>query len=419
MEVEEEEEEENENETVREEIVDHTTIMNLEEVVGKKDKKREVVGPAASCIPSSVISESSASALSSLVTPENVHRSQRCLARDESTPGVPNKVDCSLATTPCDDHPCSLSLASPPPPLEDFLDFSCPAPSSVVELLSNTTPMSSGPSSVKSVAWPDSTGGKSPSACQSKGRNISGDAEPCSPGSCVGCGSMQCRLPSRRIRLASLQTTPKAKLVTFPLFSRSTSDSPPAATRPNAHPFVCDAFLEEAKDDEDEDYPSERLEQLVKSPSLSSPPSHRVVLNDDDDHKTTDSRPTVDTPSACDFPSILCLTSATDDRVVPMHSFKFNAALQSFFAEAKTGRRGDCLTAVNGPKTVQGQASLPVVGDKSSSAPVVTSPRSPVALLRVTQNTGHGLGKGTEKAISELVDIFSFIARTVPLEWRD
>ncbi len=71
------------------------------------------------------------------------------------------------------------------------------------------------------------------------------------------------------------------------------------------------------------------------------------------------------------YPPILITTADTDDRVVPMHSLKFAAALQ----------------------------------EKSGS----TAPH----LLRVETSAGHGLGKPTRKVIEELVDVFCFLERTI------
>lgn len=67
------------------------------------------------------------------------------------------------------------------------------------------------------------------------------------------------------------------------------------------------------------------------------------------------------------YPATMILTSARDDRVVPLHSFKFAAALQA----------------------AQG-------GD----API---------LLRVQRKAGHGLGKPTTILIDELVDTYAFL----------
>lgn len=67
------------------------------------------------------------------------------------------------------------------------------------------------------------------------------------------------------------------------------------------------------------------------------------------------------------YPPTLVTTADTDDRVVPLHAYKFAAELQEKHA-----------------------------GD----API---------LLRVEENAGHGLGKPTAKIIDEQVDIYSFI----------
>jgi prolyl oligopeptidase len=67
-----------------------------------------------------------------------------------------------------------------------------------------------------------------------------------------------------------------------------------------------------------------------------------------------------------EYPPTLIATGDTDDRVVPLHSYKFVAALQS------------------------------AAGD---SGPV---------LLRVDRRAGHGLGKPTQKLIEEAADIYAF-----------
>jgi prolyl oligopeptidase len=66
------------------------------------------------------------------------------------------------------------------------------------------------------------------------------------------------------------------------------------------------------------------------------------------------------------YPPTLVTTGDTDDRVVPLHAYKFVATLQA------------------------------VVGD---SGP---------ALLRVDRRAGHGLGKPTSMLIDEAADIFAF-----------
>lgn len=69
-----------------------------------------------------------------------------------------------------------------------------------------------------------------------------------------------------------------------------------------------------------------------------------------------------------DYPAIMVTTADTDDRVVPGHSFKYAAALQS--AE---------------------------IGDKPH-------------LIRIETRAGHGAGKPTDKIIEEYADMWAFIA---------
>ena len=67
------------------------------------------------------------------------------------------------------------------------------------------------------------------------------------------------------------------------------------------------------------------------------------------------------------YPAVLVTTADHDDRVVPAHSFKYAAALQSS-----------------------------KIGDRPH-------------LIRIESNAGHGGGKPLDKTIEEVVDIFSFI----------
>ena len=76
------------------------------------------------------------------------------------------------------------------------------------------------------------------------------------------------------------------------------------------------------------------------------------------------------------YPPTLVTTGDTDDRVVPLHSFKFAAALQH---------------AQAGP------------------APV---------LLRVEERGGHGGGKPTAKRIEEVTDQFVFLAQNLQFKWQ-
>ncbi|XP_075961859.1 prolyl endopeptidase isoform X1 [Anarhichas minor] len=81
------------------------------------------------------------------------------------------------------------------------------------------------------------------------------------------------------------------------------------------------------------------------------------------------------------YPAILLLTADHDDRVVPLHTLKYCAALQ------------------------RGVGSSPVQ-------------RQPL-MVRVDTRSGHGAGKPTTKAILEEAHIFSFIAETLGLSWID
>ncbi|KIL67398.1 hypothetical protein M378DRAFT_74086 [Amanita muscaria Koide BX008] len=78
------------------------------------------------------------------------------------------------------------------------------------------------------------------------------------------------------------------------------------------------------------------------------------------------------------LPPMLLLTADHDDRVVPMHSFKYAATLQN------------------------------------------TLPHNPhPLLLRVDKKAGHGAGKSTEKRIQEAADKWGFAAQSMGLVWKD
>jgi len=78
-----------------------------------------------------------------------------------------------------------------------------------------------------------------------------------------------------------------------------------------------------------------------------------------------------------DYPAILVTTADTDDRVVPGHSFKYTAALQS---------------AAIGPKP---------------------------HLIRIETRAGHGSGKPVDKTIAEFADMYAFAARWTGLVITD
>lgn len=78
--------------------------------------------------------------------------------------------------------------------------------------------------------------------------------------------------------------------------------------------------------------------------------------------------------SGVDYPAVIVTTADTDDRVVPGHSFKYAAALQS----AKLGGKPH--------------------------------------ILRVETRAGHGAGKPIDKLIEEYSDIYGFLAKWTGLE---
>ena len=81
-------------------------------------------------------------------------------------------------------------------------------------------------------------------------------------------------------------------------------------------------------------------------------------------------------PQTGDYPSSLLLTGDHDDRVVPLHSLKFIATLQT-------------------------------------SRPLNPNP----LLIRIDTKSGHGAGKPTTKRLKETADVFGFIARQLGAAW--
>ncbi|CAH8628858.1 unnamed protein product [Schistosoma intercalatum] len=81
------------------------------------------------------------------------------------------------------------------------------------------------------------------------------------------------------------------------------------------------------------------------------------------------------------YPALLILTADHDDRVVPLHSFKFIATLQEKLCR-------NCRQ---------------------------TNP----ILIRIEPKAGHGQGKPTSKSINEVVDIYSFLQTAMSLTWKE
>ncbi|XP_027193679.2 prolyl endopeptidase-like [Dermatophagoides pteronyssinus] len=80
------------------------------------------------------------------------------------------------------------------------------------------------------------------------------------------------------------------------------------------------------------------------------------------------------------YPATLLLTADHDDRVVPLHSFKFISELQY-----RLGKR---------------LPSIPL-------------------MIRIDTKAGHGFGKPTTKIIEEVADIYSFILNSLSLDYVD
>jgi len=79
------------------------------------------------------------------------------------------------------------------------------------------------------------------------------------------------------------------------------------------------------------------------------------------------------------YPPLLLTTGDHDDRVSPLHSYKYIAAVQKEVGNLK------------------GQA-----------APLI---------IRIETKAGHGAGKPLDKTIAELADVWGFIARSIGAQW--
>lgn len=82
--------------------------------------------------------------------------------------------------------------------------------------------------------------------------------------------------------------------------------------------------------------------------------------------------------TSADYPSTLLTTADHDDRVVPLHSYKYIAALQTAHPHSK----------------------------------------NPLLIL-IDTKSGHSAGKPTSKVIEEKADVFSFLALSLGLTYHD
>lgn len=85
-----------------------------------------------------------------------------------------------------------------------------------------------------------------------------------------------------------------------------------------------------------------------------------------------------------EYPSMMLLTGDHDDRVVPLHTLKLVATIQSQMKQVDKGR---------------------------------DIPRNPV-IARIESQTGHGAGKPTDKVIEQYADVYAFIGECLGGEWR-
>ncbi len=89
----------------------------------------------------------------------------------------------------------------------------------------------------------------------------------------------------------------------------------------------------------------------------------------------------VNTKEGVTYPATLITTGDHDDRVVPLHSYKYIAALQHAHGE-----------------------------NLAQNRPLV---------IRIDTKAGHGAGKPTSKLIEEQSDVMAFIAKNTGATWCD
>jgi len=81
------------------------------------------------------------------------------------------------------------------------------------------------------------------------------------------------------------------------------------------------------------------------------------------------------------FPSTMLTTGDHDDRVSPLHSFKYIATLQNELARESYQKKP--------------------------------------LLIRIEKKAGHGAGKPTTKIIDEQADVYAFVAHELGAHWVD
>jgi len=82
-----------------------------------------------------------------------------------------------------------------------------------------------------------------------------------------------------------------------------------------------------------------------------------------------------------EYPSMLLMTADHDDRVVPLHSFKYISELQHQMGEEKYQKRP--------------------------------------LLIRIEENAGHGAGKPMTKVLQEAADMYTFVSNQLGMKWTE